>query len=62
MEIKGEIRKTRTSLVGGVIIAIFVAILAFLCLGQLGFAGGGATVTAMAIGALFGFYVRLADL
>jgi hypothetical protein len=62
MQIKGEIRRTRTSLVGGIVIAIFVFVLARLCFLQLGIAGTAAILGPGLIALAAGSYVRLADL
>lgn len=59
---QGEIKRNVASLVGGIVIALFVGTLAFLCLRELGVAGTAAGLAAAVIGAVAGGYVRLADL
>ena len=62
MAMQGEIKRNSASLVGGILIAVFVGVLALVCLRQLGYAGAAPMVAAAVIGALAGGYVRLADL
>ena len=62
MAMQGEIKRNVASLVGGIVIAGFVGVLAFLCLRQLGYAGPMPIVIAAIIGTFVGGYVRLADL
>lgn len=61
-QMQGEIKRNVASLVGGIVIALFVGTLAYLCLRELGVAGAAAGLGAAAIGAVAGGYVRLADL
>ncbi len=56
------LKRNIASLVGGFAIAIGVFILWMLVTGTLGWAGTGATVTGLAVAALVGGYIRLADL
>jgi hypothetical protein len=58
----GEIKRNVASLVGGIAVGIGVAVLAYLFLGTVDFAGWGAALVALLIGAAAGGYVRLADL
>ncbi len=62
MAMHGEIKRNIASLVGGIVIAGFVGVLAFVCLRQLGYVGPTPIVVAAIIGTLAGGYVRLADL
>lgn len=58
----GEIKRNVASLVGGIVIAVFVGTLAWLCLRELGWSGGAGLIGAAVIGVAAGGYVRLADL
>ena len=58
----GEIKRNIASLVGGIVIAIGVSVLAYLFFGTFGLVGWGAAMLALAVGILAGGYVRLADL
>jgi hypothetical protein len=58
----GEIKRNVASLVGGIVVGIGVTVLAYLFLGTFDFAGWGAALVALLIGATAGGYVRLADL
>jgi hypothetical protein len=62
MAMQGEIKRNVASLVGGIVIAIGVAVLLYLFLGTFGAEGTGAAIAAAAIGIAAGGYVRLADL
>lgn len=62
MAMQGEIKRNVASLVGGIVIAVFVGVLAYLCLRQLGQVGATPIIAAAAIGIVAGGYVRLADL
>ncbi len=62
MAMEGEIKRNAASLVGGIVIAVFVGILSWLCLREFGLAGAPALLGAGAIGVVAGGYVRLADL
>jgi hypothetical protein len=59
---EGDIKRNVASLVGGIVIALGVAVLAYLFLGTFGFEGAAAAVAAIVVGMLAGSYVRLADL
>ncbi len=58
----GEIKRNVASLVGGIAVGVGVAVLAYLFFGTFDFAGWGAALVALLIGATAGGYVRLADL
>lgn len=58
----GVIKRGYVSLIGGIVVGIFVLLLARLVLGEAGVAGTTAWIAAAAIGLVIGAYVRLADL
>ncbi|MBL8672344.1 MAG: hypothetical protein JNK11_16915 [Alphaproteobacteria bacterium] len=58
----GVIKRGSVSLIGGIVVGIFVLLLARLVLGEAGVPGTTAWIAAAATGLVVGAYVRLADL
>jgi hypothetical protein len=59
---QGEIKRNIASLVGGILIGLFVLGLWILLVRDLGFTGAGPIVLGLVIAAAAGLWVRLADL